>query len=106
MRCAVQITQTSKNERCLQEVERKFGKFGEVREARIVRNPHNGESRGFGFVAMERDEDVDRVRSIVLSFRCPAVSAVPPHRKIVVKRGFLSTVFEICVVSSTIITIR
>lgn len=45
----------------LQEVERKFGKFGEVREARIVRNPHNGESRGFGFVAMERDEDVDRV---------------------------------------------
>lgn len=48
--------------RLLQEVERKFGKFGEVREARIVRNPHNGESRGFGFVAMERDEDVDRVR--------------------------------------------
>jgi RNA recognition motif-containing protein len=45
----------------LQEVERKFGKYGEVREARIVRNPHNGESRGFGFVAMERDEDVDKV---------------------------------------------
>ncbi|CAL8472197.1 g11739 [Coccomyxa elongata] len=41
------------------EVESKFDKFGPVREARIVRNPVNGESRGFGFVAMKYEEDVD-----------------------------------------------
>ncbi|KAK9905891.1 hypothetical protein WJX75_008227 [Coccomyxa subellipsoidea] len=41
------------------EVESKFEKFGPVREARIVRNPVNGESRGFGFVAMKYEEDVD-----------------------------------------------
>ena len=46
---------------CLQEVEAKFEKFGEVKEARIVRNPVNGESRGFGFVAMKYEEDVDVV---------------------------------------------
>ena len=44
-----------------QEVEQKFEKFGPVREARIVRNPVNGESRGFGFVAMKYEEDVDAV---------------------------------------------
>ncbi|CAK0783347.1 hypothetical protein CVIRNUC_006546 [Coccomyxa viridis] len=41
------------------EVEAKFEKFGAVKEARIVRNPVNGESRGFGFVAMKYEEDVD-----------------------------------------------
>ena len=46
----------------LQEVEAKFEKYGPVREARIVRNPVNGESRGFGFVAMKYEEDVDAVR--------------------------------------------
>jgi RNA recognition motif-containing protein len=45
----------------MQEVESKFEKFGPVREARIVRNPVNGESRGFGFVAMKYEEDVDAV---------------------------------------------
>ena len=44
-----------------QEVEAKFEKFGPVKEARIVRNPVNGESRGFGFVAMKYEEDVDAV---------------------------------------------
>jgi RNA recognition motif-containing protein len=43
-------------------VEAKFEKYGPVREARIVRNPVNGESRGFGFVAMKYEEDVDAVR--------------------------------------------
>ena len=47
---------------CAQEVEAKFEKYGPVKEARIVRNPVNGESRGFGFVAMKYEEDVDSVR--------------------------------------------
>ena len=46
----------------LQDLERKFEKYGPVREARIVRNPRSGESRGFGFLIMENDDDVDRVR--------------------------------------------
>ena len=46
----------------LQDLERKFGKYGKVRDARIVRNPRTGESRGFGFVVMDHDDDVDRVR--------------------------------------------
>ncbi len=41
---------------CAQEVEAKFGKYGTCKEARIVRNPQNGESRGFGFVAMKYEE--------------------------------------------------
>ena len=32
-----------------------------MREARIVRNPRTGESRGFGFVMMDGEEDVDQV---------------------------------------------
>ena len=48
----------------LQEVEAKFEKFGAVKEARIVRNPVNGESRGFGFVAMKYEEDVDAVSCV------------------------------------------
>ena len=39
-----------------QEVEAKFGKYGTCKEARIVRNPMNGESRGFGFVAMKHED--------------------------------------------------
>lgn len=46
----------------LQEVERKFERYGDVVEARIVRNPHNGESRGFGFVEMKTDDGADEVR--------------------------------------------
>ncbi|KAK9805838.1 hypothetical protein WJX73_006382 [Symbiochloris irregularis] len=41
------------------EVERKFGKYGDVKTARIVRNPYNGESRGFGFVEMADDRGTD-----------------------------------------------
>ena len=44
-----------------QEVESKFGKHGDVRVARIVRNPYNGESRGFGFVEMADDHGTDKV---------------------------------------------
>ncbi len=45
----------------LQELEERFSRYGKVREARIVRNPRTGESRGFGFVMMEVEEDVDQV---------------------------------------------
>lgn len=44
-----------------QELERKFDTFGPVKEARVVRNPATGESRGFGFVVMTDDKDVDDV---------------------------------------------
>ena len=49
-----------------QEVEAKFEKYGPVKEARIVRNPVNNESRGFGFVAMKYEEDVDAVSNTYL----------------------------------------
>lgn len=42
------------------DLERKFEKYGPVKDARIVRNPRSGESRGFGFLIMEHDDDVDR----------------------------------------------
>ena len=44
-----------------QELTDRFDKYGRVKEVRIVRNPQNGESRGFGFVVMEDREGVDRV---------------------------------------------
>lgn len=46
----------------VQEVQRKFEKYGDVTLSRIVRNPVNGESRGFGFVDMKDDEGADEVR--------------------------------------------
>lgn len=42
-------------------MEHKFEKYGDVVEARIVRNPGNGESRGFGFVEMKTEEGTDKV---------------------------------------------
>ena len=62
----------------VQEVEAKFEKYGPVREARIVRNPVNGESRGFGFVAMKYEEDVDAV-GLVCFHRCIAACAASPQ---------------------------
>ena len=47
-------------------MEDKFGKYGDVRGARIVRNTYNGESRGFGFVEMKSEDGTDRVRWLVL----------------------------------------
>jgi RNA recognition motif-containing protein len=46
---------------CSQELEHKFDEFGKVKEARVVRNPATGESRGFGFVALDHDDEVDDV---------------------------------------------
>lgn len=45
-----------------QDVESKFSKYGRVKEVRIVRNPATGESRGFGFVGMSEESEVDAVR--------------------------------------------
>ena len=44
-----------------QDVEHKFSKYGRVKEVRIVRNPATGESRGFGFVGMSEEHEVDAV---------------------------------------------
>lgn len=41
------------------DLERKFSRFGRVRDVRIVRDKRSGDSRGFGFLSMERDDDAD-----------------------------------------------
>eukprot|EP00850_Spirogloea_muscicola_P013984 SM000097S24837 [mRNA] locus=s97:415623:416743:- [translate_table: standard] len=46
------------------DLERKFGRYGKVLDARIVRDPRQvllttRESRGFGFLTLETDEDAD-----------------------------------------------
>ena len=43
-----------------QDVYHRFSKYGKVTEVRIVRDA-GGKSRGFGFVAMDNEEDVQRV---------------------------------------------
>ncbi|KAK4439795.1 Glycine-rich RNA-binding protein 8 [Sesamum alatum] len=41
------------------DLERKFSRFGRVRDVRIVRDKRSGDSRGFGFLTLERDEEAD-----------------------------------------------
>jgi RNA recognition motif-containing protein len=41
------------------DLDRKFSKYGRVIDVRIVKDRRNGESKGFGFVTMETDEDAD-----------------------------------------------
>ena len=60
-----QLLLTLKVELVWQEMERKFDKYGDVDEVRIVRNPHNGESRGFGFVIMKNESGADEVGKVV-----------------------------------------
>ncbi|KAI8463223.1 MAG: hypothetical protein J3K34DRAFT_444722 [Monoraphidium minutum] len=38
---------------------RYFNDAGKVVAARVVRDPNNGHSRGFGFVGYEREDDVE-----------------------------------------------
>eukprot|EP01026_Neomeris_dumetosa_P083237 TRINITY_DN96382_c0_g1_i2.p3 TRINITY_DN96382_c0_g1~~TRINITY_DN96382_c0_g1_i2.p3 ORF type:complete len:279 (+),score=48.90 TRINITY_DN96382_c0_g1_i2:109-945(+) len=47
------------------DLDRKFQRYGRVREARIVRNQRNGESKGFGFVVMDTEDEVrDAIKSL------------------------------------------
>ncbi|KAJ0983096.1 hypothetical protein J5N97_011351 [Dioscorea zingiberensis] len=41
------------------DLEKKFSRFGRVVDVRIVRDKRSGDSRGFGFLSLERDEDAD-----------------------------------------------
>ncbi|CAK9163943.1 unnamed protein product [Ilex paraguariensis] len=41
------------------DLERKFSRFGQVRDVRIVRDKRSGDSRGFGFLSLQRDEEAD-----------------------------------------------
>ncbi|KAL5221554.1 hypothetical protein ABZP36_026267 [Zizania latifolia] len=41
------------------DLEKKFSKYGRVTSARVVRDKRSGDSRGFGFLSLERDEDAD-----------------------------------------------
>lgn len=46
------------------DVIRKFSRYGNVKDVRLVRGP-GGESRGFGFIDMEREEDAkDAIRGL------------------------------------------
>ncbi|KAG2498519.1 hypothetical protein HYH03_003770 [Edaphochlamys debaryana] len=44
------------NERDLEE---RFSRYGRVKEARVVRHPASGESRGFAFVGMSAEEEAE-----------------------------------------------
>ncbi|GLC72037.1 hypothetical protein PLESTF_001197400 [Pleodorina starrii] len=48
-----------------QDLERKFSRYGRVKEARVVRHPMSGESRGFAFVVMTSEAEAeDAVRDM------------------------------------------
>lgn len=41
------------------DLEKKFGRYGRVSDVRIIRDRRSGDSRGFGFLSLERDEEAD-----------------------------------------------
>eukprot|EP00250_Pteridium_aquilinum_P001316 c11525_g1_i1 orf=296-1555(-) len=41
------------------DLEKKFSRYGHVRDVRIVRDKRSGDSRGFGFLSLDRDENAD-----------------------------------------------
>lgn len=41
------------------DLEKKFSRYGHVRDVRIVRDRRSGDSRGFGFLSLDRDENAD-----------------------------------------------
>ncbi|KAJ6797483.1 peptidyl-prolyl cis-trans isomerase CYP63-like isoform X1 [Iris pallida] len=41
------------------DLEKKFSRFGRVTDVRIVRDRRSGESRGFGFLSLDKDENAD-----------------------------------------------
>lgn len=47
-----------------QDLERKFARYGRVKEARVVRHPMSGESRGFAFVVMNSESEAEDVSAV------------------------------------------
>jgi RNA recognition motif-containing protein len=45
------------------QLESLFGQYGQVTEASIISDRFTGQSRGFGFVAMENDDDAQKAIS-------------------------------------------
>lgn len=41
------------------DLEKKFSRYGHVTDVRIIRDRRSGDSRGFGFLSLEHDEDAD-----------------------------------------------
>jgi len=41
------------------DLQRRFGRIGEVKNVKLVTDPRTGESRGFGFVTMATVKDAD-----------------------------------------------
>lgn len=54
---------TGINPKCTEmEVTRLFEKYGEVEKCQIMKDPHTGESRGFGFVNMMTSDQADAAK--------------------------------------------
>lgn len=45
------------------DLEEIFGKFGRISKAQVMRDPHTGDSRGFGFVTFEDNGDAEAAMS-------------------------------------------
>jgi RNA recognition motif-containing protein len=62
-----------------------FAKFGEVRSAKLIIDPTNGRSKGFGFVEMAADEDGEKAISALngtdLHGRAITVNEARPQRE-------------------------
>jgi RNA recognition motif-containing protein len=60
-----------------------FAKFGEVQSAKLIIDPTNGRSKGFGFIEMASDEDGDKAISALngttLSDRTITVNEARPQ---------------------------
>lgn len=64
----------------LQDLEEMFGRYGRIIDIRLNRDRFTGRCKGFAFVCMEKEEDVDRVGLIRkchgCSKKCPPIKAL------------------------------
>ena len=51
------------------ELQAKFSEFGAVRSARVMTDNMTGKSRGFGFVDMENDDDVQKAIAAMSGYK-------------------------------------